>query len=1062
MLNDDKVFGVPERRLDEICDVGTTREFHHRYREFRHKILTSYPFDRRRTWAQVVDVLVDRDAHTRGKDLIRHFRKSVAESFDCFPPDQIDLACHALGLPSDPTITWRRLFRRPRWLWWAISPHTLMLRLRSRLSDVTTYEGRALVVERAATVGTDRPLITLDPALDYRLRHFVGMPDKEQIVDAHALGVSRMRVAHHLGVRTGHELTQIVDTLLAQPASFLVAWQQHGLLKTPEDLALAELPKRFMFQGGMDEWQYGVAFWRCLELLRKAGAGMESLRTVHRTRGPYELTAETLTAVAAQLRQHAIPLDEALIACGSSVWLASPSRWHFLLEIIGARSAVDCAAFKDLFVSDNEPSTSLVQDLRRRGAGLTDLARWQRWIVAYDYKHQVPTAGHLDQLIEAGLTLSDLPAGPAFLAADAMDTFMPFAIAARAIGAVRSADMLALHTAFAARDHRTVLDLLPLRSAFGNPSFEEWGRFLTEVATNGGRSDSVRYLRQIYGLGDLSKRGQIVQLCQLDSQLLAYLYSRRKLHRWRQLTRWHYDHGWGSEAIRLGNLPIELEAAVLDEAWRRDTYYTVAGTLHTLFMELYATARATNRTREDLAVILLERLPTLYAAGEGVLLPSLIREGMSPNLDLRAALRDIKRARTGLLNGLGPVGQELDSKQMEAVAHAYSVAHEDVRVFWPKVVGLQRQVSAFVPVVARRYGMRWSRRHLVCSATPPDSQLNALAQVGKWAELWARDGAGTAALQTLDRQRLRDPSASLESLAGHWALLLALLHEDSTVRPWFSRLGELLRDPVTAPADLATLDDWIHERLPEAVRVLDPNSNSFPHLIKVFPRAVGEAALTPKDAASTLLGCLSPVLTRWLGELRRSAFSDANGETELTATVSKAPAAFFSRKATALCTAADVDMWQEPRHAHLVVFDPNTTKLAGMAMLYVQQIPEIDMRRTTLVMRAINLPLSLREAYVRESVLDECIRVANAIALAGGHAGPAFPPDTSQHLVSNDGELAKLMVRRYETATFRRVPLSRRFYCYRLGAEIGSVDELFVLNSSVMGQSLSKSTFPAT
>ncbi|BDU22504.1 hypothetical protein DYGSA30_39610 [Dyella sp. GSA-30] len=928
-----------------------------------------------------------------------------------------------------------------------------MRRIRNRIIGVTTYEGRAMVVAQMTDDGKGRSLFSLDLSLDYRLRHFDGAPNRSQVVEARTLGIARMRVARHLGVRTGAELAKLTDALLKLPASFLVSWQQHGLLVSKEDLDLPNLPSIYMYLAGADERRFGIAFWRCLEQLKKAGAGIEALRTVHQTYDRYEITPKLLLAVVSLLRQKEISLDEAIVACGSSVWLVSPTRWHFVLNTVGAKNADDCAAFNDLLNSSGDLSTSLVEYLRQRGATLADLIAWQRWISAYDYRHTVPTSTHLDLLLASGLSLSDLPSGPGYLAAGTADSFAPFADAARSIGASTSADMLALHSAFVARDRRKVLELLPLHAAFGRPPLGEWSDFVAEIALKGGRSASVRYLQKAYGIKDLSKRGQLMQLCRLDDGFLAYLHDKRKLRSWRQLTRWHYDHGWGSEAIRLrGGPSASLEEAILNEAWRRDTFYTVAGTLDMLFMELADAARTTKHTKEDLIEILLARLPKLYAAGEGVLVPSLIRAGLASNLDLRAARRGIARAHAGLLGGLGPVGRELEPSQMEAVAYVYVVAHEDVRTLWPKVAGLQRQVRAFAPLGARHHVMRWTRRHLVSVAALPDSQLDALAQVGRWAEAWTL-GNEVHALSVLNQQRLTDPAASLESLAGHWALLLALLAEDQNVRPWFAQLGEIFRDPVTAPADMAALNDWIHERLPVAVQACDQQATSPAFIVEALPRAVGQTATTPGVAAKILLDCLSPVLTRWLSEVRRSAFRDAEGQTELIASVSKAPAAFFARKATALCTSDDVDMWEESRHAHLVIFDPNTRTLAGMAMLYVQKIPEVDARRTTLVMRAINLPLLLREAYVRESVIDECIRVAAVIAATGGHAGPAFPPDTGQHLVSNDSELAKLMMRRYETDAFKRVPLNTSFYCYRQRSGLGAVDELFVLEPTLAVES---------
>lgn len=114
-------------------------------------------------------------------------------------------------------------------------------------------------------------------------------------------------------------------------------------------------------------------------------------------------------------------------------------------------------------------------------------------------------------------------------------------------------------------------------------------------------------------------------------------------------------------------------------------------------------------------------------------------------------------------------------------------------------------------------------------------------------------------------------------------------------------------------------------------------------------------------------------------------------------------------------------MWREERQSHLVVFDPLTKRLVGMAMLYVERIEAIDPHRTTLVMRAINTVDGTDVRYDAESVVQSFLKVAQHIALDNNMAAVAFPSDDSgQHFMSNRDDIYKHVEKVHADAPQRR------------------------------------------
>lgn len=150
------------------------------------------------------------------------------------------------------------------------------------------------------------------------------------------------------------------------------------------------------------------------------------------------------------------------------------------------------------------------------------------------------------------------------------------------------------------------------------------------------------------------------------------------------------------------------------------------------------------------------------------------------------------------------------------------------------------------------------------------------------------------------------------------------------------------------------------------------------------------------------------------GELTKFGSDDVDGSTAmLQPVVTKHPAAFFAKEAVKLCRAGNVAMWQEPRHAHLLVFDPVHISRQGIALLYKEGLPALHPSRPALVIRAINPTDDAMARYHVSSVVDALLSTAVEIARASGCVAVAFQPNTGMHLLSNLDPVAKDIGERY-------------------------------------------------
>ncbi|MHB1273355.1 MAG: hypothetical protein ACYCZD_11425 [Rhodanobacter sp.] len=984
----------------------------------------------------------DPGGSANGKDRIRAFRRAVDSNADQHPAL---LVARALGLRS----TWESdMLPRPWWvrLWWLLQTDTATARRQlGVITHATTYEGRAFLLRRITTTPRHYGDF-LHRERDFLLRRFGPAatarvePKAQEVTQDPAIAAVRclraphLRIAWQLGLRSLEDLLPHAAALADAPEGILMAWRHHGLLNSIGDLARLAPPARRRIVS-IDP-TFDRAYWQLLSALRGAGASPASLAKLHHLNcGLFPPPPATLTLLA----QHGLEVDAVLEACGSRLWTCDSGSWRFVIACIGATTPEAIGRFGALLdAPDRHLDATVVAALRARSATLDVLQAWQPWLSTHNYRIRPPTADHIDLLLAHGITLADLPSAPAYLAPDAPERLATFLPVAAEVDATAGSALLALAPAFGAVDRQGVAELLPLHAVFGSPDLEVWARFVADFLADRGRPGSLRFLHDHYGIGNLRQANQLRQLGQLDPRLLAYQFETCGRRRWRELTGWFYDGpGTGAVRIRLGNLPPLIEAAVLDAAEHLGAYGIVEPCLTTIDAVLRQAAKERETTVAEVVDSLMQHLPGLLRADRGLPAPSLLREALLAQPAFGAVRRRVQAERRALASGGGPIGEALSREMLESVASAYRVDPDRVERHWPNLIGIHRKARAFAPVTARHHHITWHRMVRRLKEPLPGSQRDALTRIADLATAWA-NGADVAKLSP---KALREPSASLETVAGHIALLQVILTDpEQTDAP--ARWGTLFIDPDAVADDLA----WVKDLYAERWRLALPSAAAGRLAIAAGSAAAMPESIDSVETATALYRALGPVLDRWLaGILARTRAVPAT-PIPLLASVTTAPAAFFARAAAHLCTAENLGMWTEERHAHLVVFDPATGTLEGMAMLYLEVFPEVDPSRRTLVMRAFNLPVSQRELYDPCEVISTLIDVGRIIAGAGGHAGLALPDDDSgQHLLSNDPTMQRQLQDRINRSDFRRVGLSSPFHGYALHSVEGTVSAVRLL-----------------
>lgn len=1041
------------------------------YREFRRRLLDTGYFERQLT--SHTETIVRRlggypptrlAGLAQGRAIVSVYREVVARRMKelcAEQPFNEVFARRALRIPEHVPVRLPVIFRVAGALFSMFMP-MLALRIASGLlRSIGTSEGRALVFEMFEKLATVRKTYYGD-RLDFMVRRFAPPRSKVVLEALQYFDVKTMRNAWHLGLSSAEELHAVFCGLHRQfPEDKLAVLIRLGVIRTVDELSWLQ-----PWSGTHDGYN------------REAHTRDDGAGTIRRLLAHGVPREQTLSVLDSWYRCDPERLDQNLsvlatrgytdtaklfATAGELLWLAVPANWGFLLDVIGAQNPEQWPMFHALLEEPRLPAEDGVRSLRERGASLEQLAALQSLLHAM-MKNERDPRSFVDLMCSApyALTLDELATCLAYSTRRTPQALIEYLGVIAQHGLARPGWVVAMQELYVAGTSALDLDRLltmcrRLRDApKGVAAIIAWVR---SVSVN--RIRSLEYLMSVLPVPDRAAFDAIRPLAQIGASLLEYATQACGLQTVHALRAWR-KRSPGVEQIRWTVLWRDpAHRIILDDASRRGSFAFVDANLSALSSAVrdlafesvgnaskvpHGAAREEHWQRWNAveAQVRTEAVPALADQLDttgGMLAACLIKAYLSNEEKYSQAQLDFRLAVASLLRGHGPSGAEPSELELEAVAAVYGVDVHEADSRWSYASGLEHHLDG----ISRRteYRMVWQRRPVVLHRLIDTVGVSALREALEYGAAFrghASDDLGLAC-EGLSPRLLGDRSAGPQTFTRHLGVLLGILQAD---------LSEKL---TTSIEELADLTDEVSQRYAAADRIAvffdiglhdaiaDRGVNlvaSFsPEVASKLTSRLGKSAASSDgaDARGQLVAMLGQVADRvrhiygaW-AHRQVDAFEGRpegeSNENEYLAYVSKHPAAFFAKEATGLCSSSNVDMWREKRHSHLVVFDPSTRRLAGMAMLYFQTINAIDERRATLVMRAINTVDQTDSSYSAESIVDAFLRVAQEIAQDNDLAAVVFPSDDGgQHFMSNRNAIHSHIEKMCANALTRR-PRSR-------------------------------------
>ena len=996
----------------------------------------------------------------------------------------------ALRIPVDVPLLPTRVARicHRRFLFTPIS--VVVHRAKSLLQEIGSHEGRSLVFELQIKHTLPDRHRFFGPAIDFALRELQAPNNREVFRDMHFFDVNWMRACYRLGVRQMEEVDRICKMYFDHKVDGALVLVLVDLCVIDSVATLAQLPQR----RGWCSHDYKISqddVWRfrqVVQYLKDAGARSyditQLLKLDVKNFDPQQLKA-TLGILEFNGPEFSI-LFEAL---GELVVRVEPERWTFLKEELGICLASDIEHFKHFIGSGRTPNKAFALALRAAGAVVADLAACQQLILAVgdrtDEKIPVPEL-HLLMGTPHSLTFAQVAAAEDYLLVG-LDLAAYLQVLIRH-GFGDAHGVLAFQRCYKQLQAGSLDHWLNIAGATvkGLPASKivDW----TVLAGKGGYFDAFDYLLQVGELRTFDHLHQALKLAPLGAPLLRYVREDRGIKGLTALRQWYYSDAPGITNVRLWSELNAVSKALLDDAFDRKNFTLLKGNLECvdalisqridaelgrfpgLSDELtkYAYHQTRRQMNEQIGVKIAPKLRILLNETGGILLQSLLIHIDSPEV-LREKITLLKSELPKLLTAGGPAGQNLSDLDVDLIAIVYRTTSNTVRNFWPHVIGRESDIAKLNPGFL--HPMRWDRTEYQLNAPLNSKGLLSVHEALQFAVRFVtrQQEDMHEACRNLKPRQLDHPAIDVRSLALHLGVLMAIAAEDLNVRYWLEQgdkmIGQMSEAGPLVHQHIESLHELFDVQLEDALEVLTTGfvdglteDDAVVLASRLDKHIVADVPLGKNDLKIALVktrGIVLKVFRRWtVQQKKRIGQKDVTGAyTQMQAYISKWPAAFFAKHAANICTANNVDMWQEKRLAHLLVFAPDQQRLAGMAYLYFERIRELDLNRDTLVIRAINPMSDVLASHNISSIVDSYFDVAIQIARNNGLAAVAFPAPIGMHLMSNHEIVEKDIRDRFmkHVKTFatwdveKSLPykVDTNFYAYESGATL--VNELYVI-----------------
>jgi hypothetical protein len=928
----------------------------------------------------------------------------------------------------------------------------------SRLRSVGTPEGRELVFERLAG-----PACMKKPyygeGLDFIARKFTAPRSLAVLDDLQYFDLVTARNAWHLGIKTSEQLHAVFCGIWRSfPPEKLAVLIGLRVIRSVDELQWLE-PWRERNEGHNWDVNWDDDGPKTIRRLLELGVPRQQTLKVlgcWRRCDPARLdrTVRTLSA-----RQH-VDVAQLFEALDEWLWRARPDNWDFVIDVIGAKDPQQWCLFTRILEEEKLPDEETVRELRERGATLEDLSGLQSLLLQMAERNRDPRHS-IELLCSAphSLKFGELATCRAYVTQRSGDDLADYLRTLAQHGFGMPAGVLAFQDLYANGTSARNLDRLltmygALRNAAKQP--ESVAAWMRNIGAK--RIDALEYLVSVLPVPDRAAFDEIRPLAQIDRSLLEYAVEARGLRTVHALRAWR-QKSRGIEHLAGVNWRQPVSRLLVDDASSRGNFSFVGGNLGALtsamWDERYRLLGSPTDVEDEEArhaywqhwqtlepgihARILPGLKRQLDATGGMLAASLITAYLTGEHEYERQLVAFRVEVETLLRGQGPATTTLSQLQADAIEAVYSVELREADSRWSGVAGLESHLDSLV----RRdhYTMVWRRRPVVLKGRIDSDGVDAIRDAIAYGVTFRREAEANVlnGCQGLSPKQLGDASANPQTFYRHLGVLLGVLPVEVTeallndIETLEAQANDVDQRYAAAERIAAFFDIGLFDVMREQVTGI-AGSLSDEAAGKLATRLAGSPGndnrMQTRERLAAVLGEIAEKVRGIHGawtHRQLNAFegrpSGRESEAEYVAFVSKHPAAYFAKVATRLCSANNVRMWREERQSHLVVFDPLTMRLVGMAMLYVERIKAIDPHRATLVMRAINTVEDTDVRYDAESVVQSFLEVAQHFALDNNMAAVAFPSDDSgQHFMSNRDDIYRHVEKVQADASQRRSP----------------------------------------
>lgn len=968
-------------------------------------------------------------------------------------------------------------------------------RVQAELSAVRTFEGREYLYEQIykRELGFDSWLrnIYFSPELDAALR-WLKTPSQKEVSELKSLDPDWTYIMHKFGL---HRVTEIspyarygISKLRGDFAAVMV---QEKIVNSLEEIRWLDyqLPHNYNVTENSRQNRFRLrSMLHCMmayDISREQIAGI--LRYPVRQYDHHRLQANLNVLTQAGVKN----LTDFLKSTGDLLWRAPTGNWHYLLHEVGIRSSSEMARFKQLLQSDTPLSVPLIRLLKKLATKTGDLVHCQSLIILLSdvNKKSVPLK-EIEILTSAPhfLSLKQIALCHDYL--DKFESIQDFLNVLIRYDYGDAAAVIAFQGCFKSTSASTLDRWLNILSYCNKRPELKTVVPWVQASVKSGHDDACLYLIKSIGITAFNQLLQVEPVLNFSRSILTFLVETKGHSSAKALNNWYYSARGVHSLQRIGKINATL-LILLEDACKRNNFVFVNSNYacieSVIDKQVYNQSgprpfKSDKETREHydqsysaLAIAarekILPQLPAILEQTNGVLLKSILQMVWEPAQSLQARLLLLKPALDELLAGRGPSSESLSETETEVICLLYRTTSEVVSSTWHEICGRQSDLSKFL--LRDHYPVTWNRVAKRFTGELEKNSLSALKQAREHASRFLRypEEEVFNLCKQLRAGRLTHRARDPWTLSAHLGILFAAAGTNSPVAGWLNqeldRVVEITDQSFDIPERLTQLDKLFSVTLPDA---LDENAQVFIQRFSkkdatfLAERMVGKEAVSAASDAHTCL--MSAIMQtrktvlreylRWISR-ERGKFQKVTANknsSSMRAILTKYPAAFFARQAAQLCTSNNTSMWNESRHAHLIVTDAEQGVLAGMAMIYIEPVKAVHADKPCLIIRAISPMDEMLATHNVSSIVESFFDTAIQIAKDNALAAVLFPANGGMHVLSNQRDVEKDIEKRYVsraispryeekrdemlTREWRQKPrlFNAEFYAYEHGVEL--------------------------